>query len=162
MIILAIDPGFERLGIAILKKEKNKTPNKKEELIYSECFHTSKKDIFADRLLNIQNHLKKIIKKYKPDCIAIETLYFSSNIKTAMQVSEARGVIIVTARSFNLSIFEYNPMQIKVATAGHGKADKKQIMYMVKKLISIPENIKSDDELDAIAIGLTAIAYEKW
>lgn len=159
MKILSIDPGFERVGIAVLEQK-----NKKEEqnLLYSNCFKTSAKLSFHERLLLIGNEVKNIIKKYKPEVLAIEKLYFTTNQKTAMGVSEARGVIIYCTKEFGLEVFEYTPPQIKIAVTGYGKSDKNMVMSMVPKLIKINKEINSDDELDAIAIGLTCFAHEKF
>jgi len=158
MYILAVDPGFERIGIAIIKKNSQSSA---EELVYSTCFKTSSKIIFNERLLLIGKKLEKIIKKYKPQTLAIETLFFVTNQKTAMRVSEARGVIIYEAKKRGLTIVEYTPLQIKVAMTGYGKATKDQMAIMIKKLINLKKKIKSDDEMDAIAIGLTCFAYKK-
>jgi crossover junction endodeoxyribonuclease RuvC len=156
MIILGIDPGYERLGIAVLEK---KSRSEKEQLLFSECFKTSAKLTFEDRLLQIGQEVKKIIKKHKIDTLAIETLFLNTNQKTVMQVAEVRGVIIYEAKSANLKVFEASPPQIKVATTGYGKANKEQMMKMVRMLIKVDEKTKSDDELDAIAIALTAFAH---
>jgi len=157
MKVLAIDPGFERVGIAVIER----TSLKKDALVYSECFKTSSKIPFPERLNNIGTELEKIIKKYKPEALAIEKLYFTTNQKTVMGVSEARGMILYIASKNNLLIHEYTPPQIKVAVTGYGRASKEMILSMVPKLIDISENINSDDELDAIAIGLTCLACEK-
>jgi len=167
MKILAIDPGYERVGIAILEKEREQ----KEAVLFSECFKTNKNDKLPIRILEIGKEIKKVIKKYSPEVLAIETLFFTNNQKTAMGVAEARGAIIYECSSSGLKIFEATPLQIKIATTGYGKATKDQMMKMVKILINIDpkpgepnrgsKNKDSDDELDAIAIGLTAIAHLK-
>ena len=157
MRILAIDPGFERIGIAIIEK----TNLQKDILVFSECFKTSAKIPFHERLRNIGNEVESVIEKYKPVALAIEKLYFTTNQKTVMGVSEARGAIIYVASKNNLQIYEYTPPQIKVAVTGYGKASKKMIMSMVPKLIEIKKETNSDDELDAIAIGLTCLACER-
>jgi crossover junction endodeoxyribonuclease RuvC len=156
MKILAIDPGFERIGIAVIEK----TNLLKDKLVYSECFKTSAKIPFHARLTLIGNKIEEVIKKYKPETLAIEKLYFTTNQKTVMGVSEARGVIVYCASRNGLNVFEYTPPQIKVAVTGYGKASKEMVMSMVPKLIDIKVN--SDDELDAIAIGLTCLACEKF
>jgi len=158
MKILAIDPGFERVGIAIIEK----TFLKKDSLVYSDCFKTKANIPFPLRLKNIGLELEKIIKKYNPKVLAIEKLYFTTNQKTVMGVSEARGVMVYVAAKNNLSIYEYTPPQIKVAVTGYGKASKENVMSMVPKLIDIKNKINSDDELDAIAIGLTCLACERF
>jgi crossover junction endodeoxyribonuclease RuvC len=157
MKIIAIDPGYERVGIAILEKE-----TRKENLLFSECFKTSTTEKHEDRLRLIGEEVEKIIKKYKPEAMGIETLFFKTNAKTAMKVSEARGVIMYEAAKNRLDILEFSPLQIKVAVTGYGKSDKDQVTEMVKRLIKISAPIKYDDEYDAIAVGLTFFAYYKY
>lgn len=157
MKILAIDPGFERVGIAVIEK----TNSSNHDLIYSDCFKTKKDLDFHLRLSLIGEEIERLVKKYKPKGLAIEKLYFTTNQKTAMGVAEARGVIIYCASHNGLEIFEYTPPQIKVAVTGYGKADKNMVISMVPKLINIEKKTKSDDELDAIAIGLTCLACER-
>lgn len=158
MRILGIDPGFERVGIAVLEK----TNKQKDVVVYSSCFKTSNKIPFHTRLKNIGLEIENVIKKFKPEILAIEKLYFTTNQKTVMGVSEARGVIVYIASKNNLLVFEYTPPQIKVAVTGYGKASKEMVMSMVPKLINIDNKINSDDELDAIAIGLTCLACERF
>jgi len=161
MKILGIDPGFERLGIAVLERNKS---DKKERILYSACFKTSAKLDFSERLALIGEEIKKIIKKYKPEVLAIETLFFTTNQKTVMHVAEARGVVIYECAKAGMKIFEASPPQIKIATTGYGKANKEQVMKMVKILVAtkLPKKGReSDDELDAIAIALTASACLK-
>ena len=156
MKILGIDPGFERLGVAVLEKNKE---NKKERVLFSECFKTSAKLEFSERLKMIGEVIKKVIKKYKPEVLAIETLFLTTNQKTVMHVAEARGVVIYECAKAGMKIFEASPPQIKIATTGYGKANKEQVMKMVKILVDIDNTKKSDDELDAVACALTASAY---
>ena len=154
MRVLAIDPGYERVGIAILEK----TKNNKEVIIYSECFETSKDLPFVDRLGLIGKHVRSVIKKYNIDMFAIEGLFFSKNTKTALKVSEARGVVIFQAIDKNIPFFEYTPNQIKVAITGYGKASKNDVHTMVQRLVDLEPRKRKDDEIDAIAIGLTFFA----
>lgn len=156
MRILGIDPGYERLGVAVLEKNKN---SDKEKVLFSECFKTSTKLEFAERLNLIGEEIRKIIKEYKPEILSIETLFLNTNHKTVMRVAEARGVVIYEASRAGLKIFEASPPQIKIATTGYGKSDKTQIIKMVKMLIKMDNSKTSDDELDAIAIALTAFAH---
>lgn len=157
MKILAIDPGFERVGVAILKKGENH----KHTLLHSCCFKTSSKLPFNERLVLIGNQIEDLIKKYEPNILAIEKLYFADNKKTAMGVSEARGVIIYCGKNNGLLVCEYTPLEIKTAITGYGRADKSMIQKMIYKLIEIGADKKGDDELDAIAIGLTCFAYKR-
>jgi crossover junction endodeoxyribonuclease RuvC len=154
MKILAIDPGYERVGVAILEK----VSGQKEILLFSECIQTDKKFEHSERLFQIKTELEKIIKKHKPKFLAIENLFFSKNQKTAMLVAEARGAILVTAKSHGLEVSEFTPNSIKVAVTGYGKSDKKTIINFLPKLIQINKKIKYDDEFDAIAIGITFFA----
>lgn len=157
MKIISIDPGYERLGIAVLEKNKGE----KETLIFSECFKTSSKLPHHERLALIGNKIKEIIKKYKPEVLATEKLFFSGNQKTAMLVAEARGVILYTGSSLGLEIFEYTPNNVKIAITGYGRSEKRQIIEMVRKLIKVTSKTNSDDEFDAIAIGLTHFAIHR-
>jgi len=146
MRVIGIDPGFERLGIAIVDNN---------ELLFSDCFKTSSKLPFEERILLIGKNVAAVIKKYKPTALAIETLYFTTNQKTAMRVAETRGVVLYEAIAAGLNIKELTPLQVKIALTGYGKAEKRQVAEMVKKLLKIRPEIKSDDELDAIAIAMT-------
>lgn len=157
MRVLAIDPGYERLGIAIIEK----SSSKKDTLLYSDCFRTSAKDPFEERLLQIGDEVERIISLYTPTIYATEQLYFSNNQKTAMQVAEARGVLSYISKKHSLTAFEYSPLQIKSAVTGHGKSDKTQVAKMVPLLIAVPNKKMLDDEYDAIAIGLTCLASER-
>lgn len=155
MLILAIDPGYERLGVAILEKAEGK-----ENFLYSDCFKTSKDLPFSERLKEIGSEIRRVIKEFKPSALAIETLLFFKNQKTAMNVAEARGAIIYEAKQNELEVYEYTPLQIKIAVTGYGRSDKAQVIEMVKKLIKTSSSNKKtqDDEYDAIAIGLTCLA----
>jgi crossover junction endodeoxyribonuclease RuvC len=155
MIILGIDPGYERLGIALLEKNKG---DKREKVIYSDCIKTSSKIPFVERLLFLGKEIERVLNLYKPEGLAIETLFFTNNQKTAMNVAEVRGMIIYLAKNYGLTIQEFTPLQVKAAVAGHGQGDKKQVTDMVGKLVIIEKEIKHDDEYDAIAIALTGFA----
>lgn len=160
MKVLSIDPGYERLGIAIIEKN-NEINNGKETYIYSETFQTSAKLDFTDRLFLLGQRIEEVIKEFNPDTLSIEKLFFNTNQKTATNVAETRGVIIYLSLKNKMEIFEYTPLEIKLAVAGHGRADKKQVIFMTKQLISIGKELKYDDEYDAIAVGLTFFAYNQ-
>lgn len=159
MRTLAIDPGYDRIGIAILEKNKGDT---KETRIHSECFTTNNKDVLYERIFSVVERLEKLIQEHKPDRFAIENLFHTNNTKTVMGVSEARGAMIYIARKHNLEIHEYTPPQIKNATTGYGKATKKQVYEMVIRLLNLPKTIKQDDEIDAIAVGITDLAHARF
>jgi len=156
MKVIAIDPGYERMGVAIIEKT-----SREEVLLFSECFKTSSKIPHAERLKLIGEEIEKLIKKYKPEAMAIETLFFKNNQKTGMLVAEARGVMLYVASTLGISVKEFSPMAIKIAVTGYGNSDKEQVTCMVEKLIKIKTKIKYDDEYDAIAVGLTYFASVK-
>ena len=165
MKILSIDPGFERMGVAVIECAQN---GGKPLVLYSACIKTSPKDAFSARLKIIGGAVEETIQKYKPGGCAIEKLFFSANRRTALSVAEARGVAVYEAARHNLPLFEYAPMEIKVAVAGYGHATKNQIISMVKVLVDFTDKEKnfsvkkmSDDEFDAIAVGLTHFAIHK-
>lgn len=153
MVTISIDPGYERIGIAVLRKDSGK-----EELLFSECFKTNPKAKLHERIFLVGKEVDRIIEIYKPQRFAIESVFHTNNTKTVLGVSEARGVLMFVASTHNLIISEYTPPQIKNAVTGYGKATKDQVHFMVKKIIRLPEHIRQDDEIDAIAIGITDLA----
>ncbi len=157
MKILSVDPGYERLGLAIIKKN----PGEKERVIYSDCFKTSPKLVFEERLCLIGKEVKRLINEFEPAALAIESLFFTNNQKTAMHVAEVRGVITYEAMCAKMKLYEYTPMEIKVAVTGYGHSDKKQVTSMIERLVVIDKKIAHDDEYDAIAVGLTYFASVK-
>lgn len=156
MRVLAVDPGYDRLGIAVVEKQSGK-----ECALFSSCVVTDKKQTHAERLVYIGDAVRDAIEKWKPEALAIESLFLFSNQKTAMKVAEARGVVLYEAARAMLRIFEYTPLQVKIAVTGYGRSDKRQVMEMVQKLVALPRAKRLDDEYDALALGLTCIASEK-
>ena len=150
MRILGIDPGYDRVGIAIIE-DKN--------LLHSECFSTSPKDDFHIRLKEVGQRIHEIITEFSPDVMALESLFITKNQKTAMKVAEARGVISYEACLKDIPIYEYTPPQIKVAVTGHGSSDKTAIIKMIPLLIKMVSKNALDDEYDAIAVALTCQAH---
>ena len=120
------------------------------------CIDTSPKKSFIDRLAEIYEELEKIIKKHKPTRMAVEQLFFFKNVKTAMDVGQARGVILLAGVKNNLPIDEFTPLQIKQAMTGYGRAEKGQMQKIVAMLLGMKEKIKSDDAADALAVALCA------
>ncbi len=153
-IILGIDPGYDRCGIAVVRH----VVGARETLIHSSCTPTKRNAPFEDRLLEVGRSIASCIETYKPAVCAIENVYFTTNQKTAMRVAEVRGACLYIARSHGLAIHEFTPNEVKVAIAGDGRADKKQVIHMVNKLLRIERAIIYDDEYDAIAVALTAAA----
>lgn len=156
MRVLAIDPGYGRCGVAVLEKSSGK-----EKYLYSDCIETSSKARFEERLDAVVREIEQLIVKHRPDAVALEKLFFNQNRTTAMHVAEVRGAIIRSATASNVSVAEYGPSEIKSATTGYGKADKKQITQMLRLLLNIEKPIRHDDEYDAIAVGVTHLAHAR-
>lgn len=153
--VLAIDPGYDRCGVAIIERS-----NKKDVLLYSNCIMTPRTSSFPERLYIIGKETSRLIKKYHPHACALERLYFNTNQKTVMHVAEVRGMLMYIFAINRLPVFEYTPPQVKVAVAGWGRADKKQLIRILPRLINIEKTIKHDDEYDAIALGITCLASQ--
>lgn len=149
MVILGIDPGTARCGWGIIKKHHNKL-----SLIKSGCILTKSNLPLPDRLLKIYREFSKIIKKYKPEAVACEEIFFFKNLKTAIAVSHARGIILLAIKIKKIPIFEYTPLQIKQALTGFGRADKRQMQKMVKLILRLPHLPKPDDMADALACAI--------
>ncbi len=152
MIIMGIDPGIATVGYAFISLKGNKL-----SAVDYGCIRTSKKQIFSQRLVEIYKELKKIIKKYQPDKIAIENLYFAKNVKTAINVGQAQGVAVLAAAENKIQIFEFTPLQVKQALTGYGRASKKQVQEMVKAVCNLKTTPRPDDAADALAIAITCI-----
>lgn len=151
MRVLAIDPGYDRLGIAVVEGNPSRPT-----LIMSECV-CPEKGGREDRLARVSDAISAAIKTYAPDALAIETLFFSINKRTAIGVAEARGAILAATGAASIPVIERSPQQVKLAVTGHGGADKAAVARMLPKLIVLPEKKRLDDELDAIAIGIAAL-----
>lgn len=155
--ILAFDPGYERLGVAVLQKEGGK-----EVLLHSECVRTSAALSFPERLGVLGAATEALIAQWQPQAVALEDVYFAKNAKTAMQVAEVRGMLSYLAISNQLSLYQYTPLQVKVAITGYGQSDKSAVSMMALRLLglhALPSGKSTlDDEMDAIAVGLTCLA----
>jgi len=152
IIILGIDPGVATTGYAFIQKT-----NPQTKVIDYGIISTPAKMDFSLRLKQINQDLDKLIKKFKPDAIAVEQLYFCKNVKTALNVGQARGVVLLTAILSKLPLYEFTPLQVKQSVCGYGQADKKQVQQMVKTILNLKEIPKPDDAADAIAIALTCL-----
>lgn len=150
MRILGIDPGTGILGFGVIEADKGKV-----QLVDAGVIRTPVKEDDAVRLQTIYDELTDIITSTKPQLMSVEKLFFARNVTTAMTVAQARGVVLLCGKQARLSIYEYTPMQIKMALTGYGKADKKQIQEMVRVVLGLNEVPKPDDCADAIAAALT-------
>ena len=156
MIIFGLDPGTARVGWGVIRSVSWGV----EALSYG-CIETSQKDTRQDRLLIIYQSISKYLKKFKPEAIAIEDIFFATNAKTVIQVGEARGVILLTSALAKLKVISYTPLVVKQTICGTGAADKSQIQKMVTRLLKLPKIPKPDDTADALAIALThAYSYK--
>lgn len=154
MRVLGIDPGTATTGIAIVE-EKSGNLN----AIYYSCIKTTSNIPISYRLDKIFKNINSIILEFSPDCLAVEELFFSDNVKTALSVGQATGVILLTASQNNLEVYKYTPLQVKKAVVGLGNASKKQVQYMVKAILKIKDEKIEDDAADALA---TAICHLNW
>ena len=149
MRILGIDPGTATTGYGVIDKQ-----GRNSTYVAHGCIITHKSAAKEKRLISLEKQLVAVFKEYKPDVVAVESLFFFKNLKTAMPVSEARGVILLTIGKHKTPLYEFSPPQIKMAVVGYGNAEKKQVQKMVQlhlKLESIP---KPDDAADALAAAL--------
>lgn len=147
---MGIDPGTARMGWAIIDV-RTQSP---KATAYG-CITTEKTDTLPHRLLILHQALTMLFKRFHPDCLSVEDLYFSNNAKTAIAVGEARGVVLLTASEHKTSVISYSPPTVKQTICGDGKADKTQVQRMVTHMLHLREIPKPDDTADALAIALT-------
>ncbi len=145
---MGIDPGTAMTGYGIIEEEENLS------VIDYGCIKTEPNLSTAERLVKIDRQLTKLIRKHKPKKVAIEDIFFFKNLKTAVKVSQARGVVLARAAQMKIPIMEYTPLQVKQAVASYGRADKSQVQKMVKLLLNLREIPKPDDAADALAVAI--------
>ena len=148
--IIGIDPGYDRCGVAIIEGTFSKP-----QLVFSCCIETDKKKSFSERVEFIFNSLNKIIKEFSPEHGGIEDIFMTTNQKTMVKVAQARGICLLALQINKLKIGEYTPLQVKTSLTSYGKADKKQVDFVVRKILKLEDKKVLDDEIDAIAIALT-------
>ena len=160
MIILGIDPGTAITGYGILKKQRDQ--NEKFKVLDFGCITTEQTLLAGERLKKIHKEILKLIDKYKPDIIAVESLFFFKNLKTVMPVSQAKGVILLAAAQKKIQTCEFTPLQVKMTIVGYGRAEKKQVQKMTKEILDLSKfdlkknNRKKDDAFDALGIAMCA------
>lgn len=152
MRVLAIDPGYDRLGLAVVEGDPSRPA-----LVWSDCVMPAR-GARALRLARVYEETARAITRYAPDLLAIETLFFGTNKKTAIGVAEARGAVLAAAGAAHVAVVEHSPQIVKLAVTGDGRADKAAIARMVPKVIALPPKRRLDDELDAIALAIAALA----
>lgn len=152
MLVIGIDPGLATVGFGVIRTEKSiNIP------VSYGCIKTSSEKRTPQRLLDIYTEVIALFEKYSPEAIAVEKLFFNKNVTNAMSVSEARGVIFLAAQQRHIPVFEYTPLQVKQAITGSGRADKKQMQEMIKRLLNLKEVPKPDDAADGLSIALCHI-----
>ena len=154
MRVIGVDPGYDRLGVAILEYD-----NGQETVIHSCCIETNPKDELLTRLKMLGDEFASLLKTHRPDTLGIETIFFNTNQKTAIGVAEARGIVIYLSMSAGCKVYEFGPQEIKVAVTGYGKSDKSAVIDMTKRLVKNVPAKALDDEFDAIAVGITCLAH---
>ena len=156
MIILGIDPGTAHTGFGVINKiqnPKSKTQNRLKCLDYG-LIQTNPGSPAAERLKILYNELNKLIRKHKPKILAVENVYFFKNLKTAMPVSQAKGVILLAAAKKKIPVYEFTPLQVKMTITGYGRAEKKQVQKMIKVLLNLKEIPRPDDAADALGVAI--------
>ena len=149
MIILGIDPGVATIGFGVVRAERQKNT-----LIQYGVITTPPGIPLSNRLLQISNDMEELIHAFHPDEMAVEELFFTKNITTGIAVAHGRGVILLAAEKLGVPIFEYTPMQVKQAVAGYGRAEKRQVMDMTKRLLKLAKTPRPDDAADALALAI--------
>ena len=149
MITLGIDPGLALVGYGVISSEKNKIT-----LLECGVITTAADTPFPRRLSIIHENMKELIEKFSPDCIAFEELFAGKNVKTVIQVAQARGAAMAASFGTGAELYEYTPMQIKQAVVGYGRAEKKQVQEMLKLLLGMEKVIRPDDAADAVACAI--------
>lgn len=150
MIILGIDPGSERTGYGLIKKH----PHSKLECLTYNCITTPRTKSRAERLVVLEKELSSLLERFKPDVGAVESIFFFKNLKTVMPVSEARGIALFALAKRKIPVYEFSPLQVKMAIAGYGRAEKKQVQRMVMEILRLEQIPKPDDAADGLAIAI--------
>ncbi len=149
MVILGIDPGSVIAGFGAIETE-----NRKTRLIDCGCIRTQAKLPFAQRLQKIYRELTEVLARIRPDEVAVEDVFYSKNVKSALKIGHARGVILLAAADAGLPIAEYSPREVKQAVVGSGSASKEQVQFMVKHILALKETPQTYDTTDALAVAL--------
>jgi len=156
MRVLGVDPGYDRLGVAILERSDGS-----ETVLHSACATSDPNHSMPERFHTLGATVASLLRDYQPELVAVETLFFNQNQKTAIAVAQIRGIILYLAQEAGCTIKEYGPQTIKVATTGYGKSDKQAVLAMVPRLVTGAPASATDDEFDAIAVAITALAHQR-
>lgn len=154
MIIIGVDPGIARTGYGVLRQEGHRV----EALDYG-CLETGSREPMTLRLLNLHRGLEELLRRYRPACLALELLLFSKNTRTAFQVGQARGVVLLAAGQAQIPVKEYNPMTVKQTVTGYGGAEKLQVQRVMQMTLSLKELPQPDDAADALAVAMCCLQH---
>tara|TARA_Y100000310_G_scaffold340409_1_gene436098 strand:- start:1274 stop:1768 length:495 start_codon:yes stop_codon:yes gene_type:complete len=154
MILLGIDPGTARVGYGVVEKTQGRKSKDSLACLDYGIIETASTLPTPERLHIIHKELRSLIKKHRPDLMAVESVFFFKNLKTALPVSEARGVVLLAAAQYKVAVCELTPLQAKMAVTGYGRAQKKQVQRMVQELLSLPELPRPDDAADALGLAI--------
>ena len=149
MRILGVDPGIATIGFGVLDSEKNS-----HRLVNCGVITTPAHTSLSSRLEQIYEDMIKLLELFRPDAVSVEELFFNTNITTGIAVAHGRGVILLACQKQGVRVYEYTPLQVKQAVVGYGRAEKRQVMDMVKRLCQLPSPPKPDDAADAVALAL--------
>ncbi len=155
-VVVAVDPGFDRFGVAVVVRE-----NYKDSVLFSDCFQTSKTLTFEARLMQVISEFEKVLDEYHPEILCVESVFMHDNAKSVINVAEIKGAVKLICVRRGIKIVEMTPQKIKLAVTGVGNAKKDQVIKMVKLISKHVAKTGLDDEYDAVASGLAALAYLK-
>ncbi len=154
MRVLGIDPGSETTGYGLID-----TDGKRHQLVEYGTIRSRRGASFAQRLLNIEEQLQRLIEKFRPDVVAVEEAFYAVNVKSALKLGHVRGVALLVAARAGLPIYEYSPLEVKSATVGYGRAEKHQVQQMVRVILKLPKVPEPHDAADALAIAICHIHH---
>lgn len=149
MRILGIDCGTERTGYGLIESD-----GRSHRMITAGCIKTSPREPLSARLFTIAQGLREVVQAHTPESAAVEEVFYAQNVKTALKLSHARGVVLLTMAEAGLSVGEYSPLEIKTSVVGYGRAEKQQVKLMVHSLLALDDKIESEDACDAIAVAI--------
>ena len=149
MRVLGIDCGTERTGYGVIDSD-----GRVHHLVTAGCIRSSAADRLERRLLNIAGELRALFLQYRPDCAAVEEVFFAVNARSALKLSHVRGVALLTVAEASLTVAEYSALEVKMSVVGYGRAEKPQVQQMVASILRLPEPIRSEDASDALAIAI--------
>jgi crossover junction endodeoxyribonuclease RuvC len=153
--VLGIDCGSERTGYGVIDSD-----GAEHRIITAGVIRTSPKWAFAKRLLEIASGLRRLIREHSPESAAVEEVFYSNNVKTALKLAHVRGVALLAAAEAGMDVAEYSPLEIKTSVVGYGRAEKFQVQLMVRSLLHLPEAIASEDACDALAVAICHVTHE--